>query len=250
MYEKKRTSADLKRLAREALIGRYGVMAGASALMIALNILSVLIPDWIFPGYSAISQIGRFAVSVVISLFVSLFSAGYARLALDVTYGKKPPFGNMLYPFFHQPDRFLLAYLILTVIQMILQIPVYLISDHYSPSISASGTIALSESLTYLTVVMLCSSISTLIYVLITLRYVMTSYLLLDYETIGPVQSLKESARMMKGHKCRYFYISVSFIGVLFLGVLTCGIGLLWAMPYMETTISFFYRDLKNDIET
>lgn len=248
MYEKKRTSAELKQLAREALIGRYGIMAAASALMIALNVLSVLLPDWIFPGYSILSQIGRFAASVVIALLVSLFGAGYARLALDAAYGQKPPFGNMLYPFFHHPDRFLLAYLILTLIQTVLQIPVYLISNLFSPAVSSSGTMALDEALSYLTVVLLCSSISTFIYVLITLRFAMTTYLLLDYDAIGPVQSLKESAQLMKGHKGRYFYLSISFFGVLFLGFLTCGIGFLWTMPYMETTIAFFYRDLKQDI--
>lgn len=248
MYEKKRTSAELKQLAREALIGRYGIMAAASALMIALNVLSVLLPDWIFPGYSIFSQIGRFIASVVIALLVSLFGAGYARLALDAAYGQKPPFGNMLYPFFHHPDRFLLAYLILTLIQAVLQVPVYLISSYFSPDVSSSGMLSLDETLSYLTVVLLCSSLSTFIYVLITLRFAMTTYLLLDYDVIGPVQSLKESAQLMKGHKGRYFYLSISFFGVLFLGFLTCGIGFLWTMPYMETTIAFFYRDLKQDI--
>ncbi len=49
MNTKKKNSAALKSLAREALIGRYGVMAGGGALIIAMNILSTFIPEWIFP---------------------------------------------------------------------------------------------------------------------------------------------------------------------------------------------------------
>lgn len=47
--KKKKRSAELKQLAREALVGRYGVMAGATALLTALNFLAILIPLWIFP---------------------------------------------------------------------------------------------------------------------------------------------------------------------------------------------------------
>lgn len=248
MYEKKRSSSELKRLSRESLIGRYGVMAGATALTIALNSISVFLPLWIFPGYSLFSQIGSFAVSFLLTLLISLFNAGMARLALDITYGQKPSLRTMLYPFFHHPDRFLFMYLILAAIQMVLQIPVYLINGIYSSRISSASALALDESVTYLSVVLLCSSVTTLVYTVLVLRFSMASYLLLDYDDIGGLQALKESSRMMKGHKGRFFYLSLSFFGVLFLGVLTCGIGLLWTIPYMETTVAWFYRDLKNDI--
>lgn len=247
MNEKKKNSAALKRLAREALIGRYGVMAGAGALMIALNILSAFIPEWVFPGYSIFSQIGQFIISLVIALLVSLFSAGFSRLALEVSYGQRPPFGNMLYPFFHHPDRFLLMYLILVVIQLILQIPATIVTRIYARTY-LSQTMTLDNALAYLSFSLMCSCISTLIYVIITLRFVMASYLLLDYDDISGIQALKESSRMMRGNKWRYFYLTISFFGVTLLCVLTCEIGLLWVMPYMETTIAYFYRDLKGDI--
>ena len=100
----------------------------------------------------------------------------------------------------------------------------------------------------YLYFSLLCSSISTLIYTIIALRFAMASYLLIEYEDLSGIQALKESARMMKGHKARYFYVSISFFGMLLLGSVTCGIGMLWITPYMETTFAYFYRDLKNEI--
>lgn len=170
-----------------------------------------------------------------------------ACLALDVTRGQKPPFGNMLYPFFHHPDRFLIMSLVLVAIQSVLQIPVYVLDDLYS-STFLTHNYGLEEAIGYLYFSLLCSSISTLIYTIIALRFAMASYLLIEYEDLSGIQALKESARMMKGHKARYFYVSISFFGMLLLGSVTCGIGMLWITPYMETTFAYFYRDLKNEI--
>ena len=84
---------------------------------------------------------------------------------------------------------------------------------------------------------------------ILTLRFVMATYLLLDYDEIGGIQALKESSRMMRGQKGRYFYVTIMFLlAELALSVLTCGIGMLWVMPYMETTLAFFYRDLAGEV--
>ena len=49
---------------------------------------------------------------------------------------------------------------------------------------------------------------------------------------------------MMKGSKGRLFYIDLTFVPLMLLCVLTCGIGLLWLMPYMQATKANFYLDL------
>ena len=53
----------------------------------------------------------------------------------------------------------------------------------------------------------------------------------------------------MKGNKWRYFYINLSFIPLLLASMLTCYIGLLWLMPYMEATMAAFYLDLKGEFD-
>ena len=153
----------------------------------------------------------------------------------------------MLYAFYHHPDRFLLMYLVLAAIQIVLQIPVTILSRMYANAF-LSDTMTIDELLSYLSFVMMCSAVSTLVYTLVTLRFTMATYLLLDDDSLGGIQALKESSRMMKGHKGRYFYVNISFFGVLLLSVFTCGIGMLWTMPYMETTFVYFYRDLIGDV--
>jgi hypothetical protein len=48
----------------------------------------------------------------------------------------------------------------------------------------------------------------------------------------------------MKGNKGRFIYLLVSFIPLFLLGMLTCCVGFLWIIPYMQATLAQFYLDL------
>ena len=50
----------------------------------------------------------------------------------------------------------------------------------------------------------------------------------------------------MEGNKLRLLYLQLSFIGFYLLAVLSCGIGLLWLMPYMQQTTVSFYLDVQD----
>ena len=52
----------------------------------------------------------------------------------------------------------------------------------------------------------------------------------------------------MAGNRGRYFYLQVSFAGLSLLSVLSCGIGFLWVLPYMQTANALFYRNLIGEI--
>ena len=75
--------------------------------------------------------------------------------------------------------------------------------------------------------------------------YALTPFLLVDCPDLTPLQCIKLSDRMMKGHKFDLFYLFLSFLGWLLLGLLTLGIGYFWLMPYMETSVAAFYEDVK-----
>lgn len=77
------------------------------------------------------------------------------------------------------------------------------------------------------------------------IRYSQTLYIIADNPNIKVIDAIKESKRMMNGSKMRYFKLSISFIGWLLLSILTLGIGLLWLLPYINTSLTIFYEDLK-----
>jgi uncharacterized membrane protein len=70
-------------------------------------------------------------------------------------------------------------------------------------------------------------------------------FILAEDDQIEPNDALKKSKEMMYGYKMQYFLLGLSFIGWLLLAILTCGIGLLWVIPYMQTSNAKFYEDLK-----
>ena len=52
---------------------------------------------------------------------------------------------------------------------------------------------------------------------------------------------------MMKGHKFDLFYLYLSFIGWFILSILTCGVGFIWLIPYVQMSVAAFYEDLKSE---
>ncbi len=75
--------------------------------------------------------------------------------------------------------------------------------------------------------------------------YALTPFLLVDCPELTPLQCIKLSNKMMKGHKFDLFYLYLSFIGWYLLGLLTLCIGYLWLAPYVQTSVASFYEDVK-----
>ncbi len=81
--------------------------------------------------------------------------------------------------------------------------------------------------------------------------YAMTYYISQDNPELGADECINKSITLMNGHKMDLFLLDLSFIGWLLLGVLSCGIGLLWVIPYMQTSRAIFYEELvTNSTET
>ncbi|TLS49434.1 DUF975 family protein [Paenibacillus antri] len=78
------------------------------------------------------------------------------------------------------------------------------------------------------------------------LRYSMSYFILLENPGLSPLDAINRSKEMMQGHKMQLFLLQLSFIGWALLCVLTLGIGLLWLMPYMQTSMAAFYERLKS----
>ena len=54
----------------------------------------------------------------------------------------------------------------------------------------------------------------------------------------------------MKGKRWKMFCLGCRFIGWALLCVLTLGIGLLWLVPYVNTSIAAFYEDAVREAGT
>lgn len=79
------------------------------------------------------------------------------------------------------------------------------------------------------------------------LSYAMAPYIMAENEYyMTPNDAIKESMRIMEGHKMELFIIYLSFIGWILLSILTCGLLLIYVEPYMQTTLANFYNAIKD----
>lgn len=74
--------------------------------------------------------------------------------------------------------------------------------------------------------------------------YAMTPFVLRDEPDMKYNSAIERSMQLMDGHKMELFMLYISFIGWAILACLSIGIGFLWLVPYMETTLAKFYEDL------
>ena len=82
--------------------------------------------------------------------------------------------------------------------------------------------------------------------IILSLMYSQAFFILCEDNDKGIVQCMKESAEMMKGHKCELFVLQLSFILWVILGIITCGIAMLWVTPYMYVTYANYYKSLNS----
>ena len=86
--------------------------------------------------------------------------------------------------------------------------------------------------------------------IIVALMFSQTSFILKDDPQVSAIDAMKQSAKMMEGHKWELFKLWLSFIGWLILGLLTCGFGFLFLYPYMYAAFAHYYEDLKAETQT
>lgn len=77
------------------------------------------------------------------------------------------------------------------------------------------------------------------------LSYYMTFYIIAENDSMGPLEAITKSKKMMYGNKWKLFCMFFRFLGWALLSLLTLGIGFLWLIPYMFISFAKFYDDLR-----
>ncbi len=75
-------------------------------------------------------------------------------------------------------------------------------------------------------------------------RYSMAFYIMDDDPSIDIMEAIRRSKAMMQGNKGRLFCLHLSFIGWAILCLFTCGIGFLWLTPYVNAATAAFYLEV------
>lgn len=236
----KRSSSELKQMARGTLIGRYSLPICAYLVTYAISIALEAILGIVFPfSENTAAYVTYLIASFICSLLLVVLKAGPTTILLDMSRGGRGQMKDVFYAFTHQPDRILLSQLLISLIGFACVLPGILLY-------AACSFWQLSLFFKILSLLLFAAGIVLSIYLM--LSYVLVVPLYIDCPQTGALELLRESRILMKGNKGRYFYMELSFLGIALLGTLSCFIGLLWVIPYAEMTALEFYREIVGEI--
>lgn len=236
----KQTSAELKRRARETLCGHWGILIGTLVLIILITYGAIMPFYLIFLLGQTVAALWVYLIGVVMIMLVSaILNAGMAGMYIKIAREQEITLGAMFSEFVHRPYRYVAASLLFGLLGTVCVFPGYIILMW--------GTFRRQYLIVLLGGLLLAGGV--VLCVVLALRYTLVTYLFLDNPQLGVIAAFKESARLMKGNKGRRFYLELSFIGWSFLSMLSCGIGMLWVMPYMTQTYVQFYLDVIENSE-
>ena len=82
--------------------------------------------------------------------------------------------------------------------------------------------------------------------IILSFMYSQAYYIMAENPEMSIIDCLKESSRIMKGHKMDLFVLELSFLGWVILMGITFGIAGLYVLPYYSATLTNFYLEIKN----
>lgn len=229
-----KSSAQLKALAKEQLMGKYGIAVGSTLLYTLITYITTEISSifMLLPGI--IGTILYYISVLAITTFTGIFAYGLNFIFLKIACGAPAKPSDLYSGFTTNTKEILKAQFLRALIAFIPCIPCYVFNE----------VVDVSQNPNLIGVYFLLLGVGMLGEFLVTLIYNQTFFIMLDFPDYDAKKALAFSRELMKGNKGRYIYLLVSFIPLYILGICTCCIGLLWVMPYVQTTLAHFYLDL------
>ena len=231
------SSAELKAIAREKLIGKYGICVAIFFLYYAINMGFLLLYSFsglIYYKNEMVSQI----FSILLSIILTILLVGIWSFFLNIARNQDYNIGDLFWGFTHHLPKYILCNLLILLMLAICVAPaviLFLLYFQFEDILfMLAGTILAVIGLFFLFYLGL--GISPVI------------FLFIEKTDASIPELFQESFQLMKGNRFRLFYFNVSFIGWFFLGLLSCCIGFLWIFPYIYESQVTFYLDLLGEL--
>ncbi|MBQ8040802.1 MAG: DUF975 family protein [Lachnospiraceae bacterium] len=234
-----RSCKELKRIARENLENKYSVPMRAYLLSTCIIMLvempfSTLQTQEQFSTQNIILYIAELLISIV----AIVLTCGEYRIHLSIAKNQKPNLMDLFYPVKNHPDRYILGRLLYLGIMIIALLP--LVLSYILIEVASGMLILLAIPL---------SIVSCILAILVAMNFDLVFLFMLDDENLTIIDAFKKCRNIMKGNKGRYFYMSLSFVGMLLLVALSLGIAILWVQPYITQTTTAFYLDITGQLD-
>lgn len=221
------------------LLALAGIDYGVSALVSHIEPTRTYLSDSIMSGmkYSMIAL----AISFVLQMVSIILLTGYVATGLELRLGR-PVTVSALFSAFSCWSHVVLLY-ILQSLFLALQASVLSII----PSVVLSLVFVSSPAMSNMTVLTAIITIYSLVIMeLLSYRYRMAFFALMENPALTPMQALRFSVQITRYHRVELFLLDLSFVPWLLLCGLTCGILLIWKLPYILVTNVNAYDYMKD----
>ena len=230
-----KTTTELKSIARELLLGKYGIyiLAFTSIELIILALTMVI--SVVTSSESLWATVLNFALTVILELIAAVFSVGLIRFTLNISRNQPYKLSDIFYGFTSHPDKAIISQFLLLVLDVVCMLPAILFFILYF----------IAEDIAILMVIAsLLLVIGGVISVILHLTFDMVLYTLVDYPDATVMELFRYCANVMKGDRIKLFYLTVSFLPLYALSILSFGIGLFFVIPYHNMAVAQFYQDV------
>lgn len=263
-----KSNFEIKLLARMQTGQYMGILIGSILLkfiitFMAANLVSTLIPTTTTTGY-IINYILVFIVQVV----TSVLNVGASFIFLKSACSMQSTIKDLFCGFQQNTVKILKIGAVITVINSICTIPLEIASVQYAEIINSipllnggnvnelslflaessvnsselmeSYSILYSASMRFYLIMFVCTAVS----LILTLPFFPAFYMILDFPNWSATTILKKCFEVMSGNKLRLLMLYLGFIPSYLLSIFTCGITLIWVIPYMNMALTNFYLDI------
>lgn len=230
-----KTTTELKSIARELLLGKYGIyiLAFSSIELIIFTLTMVIFV--VTSSESLWAMILNIVLTVILELIAAVFSVGLIHFTLNISRNQPYKLSDIFYGFTSHPDKAIISQFLLLLLDVVCMLPAILFFVLYYIAQDAAFLMIVASLLLV---------IGGIISVILHLTFDMVFYTLVDYPDATVMELFRYCANVMKGDRIKLFYLIASFLPLYVLSILSFGIGLLFVVPYQNMAIAQFYQDV------
>ena len=228
-----KSSAELKAIAAEKSLGKYGTLIGANIIIFAIQVLAT--------GFTTVATSGNIAViiinniiTLIVNILLGLLMSGKAYLYMNLLYSQTVSTSDIFFGLRKEPQKAVIIQAVFVLVDFLVSIPSQILLVFYQQDQSSNLLSALLVAL----------FLGLVVNILVSLTYSQAFFLLHDFPGRSAKELLATSRRLMRGNKLRLFLLNISFVPLYLLGCISLFVPLLWISVYRYASTCAFYQDL------
>ena len=230
-----KTISQLKAIAKERSLGKYGTLIGAAIILGIIRFLVISITSSFTAGSrSPIAIVLGWLIAIIVNTLLGVFVSGEAYMYMNLIYSQTVSISEIFFGFKQQPQKAVALQGIFEIIANVLTLPYFVLLYGLQAGIDFSTSIPF----------LILTLVSYLLLFYAKIVFSQIFFLLHDFPDWSVRQILTTGIHLMKGKKLKYLGLILSFIPMILLGCITLFIPLLWINVYMLATYAAFYQDI------